>query len=83
MVLSKQVIAGDVSVDIIVDYNFNVREVEDVISVIFTDSYDGVEIEASNLLYKEFPSALKYLVDTINWDEVYNESVSNLKKDMI
>jgi len=83
MVLSKQKITDDISVDIIVDYNVDVREVEDVISVIFTDSYDGVEIEASNLLYKEFPSALKYLVDTINWEEVYNESVSNLKNDMI
>lgn len=83
MVLSKQTITDDISVDIIVDYNVDVREVEDVISVIFTDSFDGVEIEASNLLYKEFPSALKYLVNTINWDEVYNESVSNLKNDMI
>jgi len=83
MVLSKQKITDDISVDIIVDYNVDVREVEDVISVIFTDSFDGVEIEASNLLYKEFPSALKYLVDTINWNEVYNESVSNLKNDMI
>jgi len=83
MVLSKQKITDDISVDIIVDYNVDVREVEDVISVIFTDSFDGVEIEASNLLYKEFPSALKYLVNTINWEEVYNESVSNLKNDMI
>jgi hypothetical protein len=83
MVLSKQVIAGDISVDIIVDYNFNVREVEDVISIIFIDAYDGSEIETSVLLCEHFPSVAKYLVDTINWDEVYTESVSNLKKDMI
>lgn len=83
MVLSKQIIAGDVSVDIIVDYNSNVREVEDIISIIFIDSYDGSEIETSNLLCEHFPSASRYLVDTINWDEVYTESVSNLKKDMI
>ena len=83
MVLSKQVIAGDVSVDIIVDYNFNVREVEEVISIIFIDAYDGSEIETSVLLCEHFPSAAKYLVDTINWNEVYNESLSNLKNDMI
>lgn len=83
MVLSKQTISDTISVDIIVDYNADAREVEDVISVIFADSYDGVEIEVSSLLYKNFPSELKYLIDTINWDEVYTESVSNLKKDMI
>lgn len=81
MVLSKQVI-GDVSVDIIVDYNFNIREVEEVISIIFIDAYDGSEIETSVLLCKHFPSAARYLVDTINWEEVYNESVNNLKNDI-
>ena len=83
MVLSKQVIAGDISVSIIVDYNDNVREVEEVISIIFIDGYDNSVIETSVLLCEHFPSAAKYLVDTINWDEVYNESVSNLKNDMI
>jgi len=83
MILSKKIIEGNVSVDIIVDYNSNVREVENVVYMIFTDSYDNSEIEASALLCERFPGAAKYLVDTINWEEVYNESVSNLKNDMI
>jgi hypothetical protein len=70
--------------EIIVDYNPTMKQVEDVINIIATDITDRAEVDIAPVLYHKFPSIIKYLVDSIDWEKEYKgylqHSLTTLKK---
>lgn len=70
--------------EIIVDYNPAMKKVEDVINIIATDITDQAEVDIAPVLYHKFPSIIKYLIDSIDWNKEYESylkhSLKPLKK---
>lgn len=70
MILMKQISKDNVAFDVIVNYNYDINCVDEIISVIARDENDGAEIVITNVLYDYFK--LDDFIDNIDWHEIYS-----------
>jgi hypothetical protein len=80
MVLSHQTKQNDIVMDIVIDYNTRTERPEEVISIIAIDLYDGSEVELTHLLHDKFNGIIKFMVDSVDWDKVYQNSINEILK---
>lgn len=79
MTLGHHIKKDDIVLDVLVEYNPETKEAEELIHIIAIDLSDGAEVELSTLLSDKFPSILLYLVNSVNWELVYETSKDSIE----
>lgn len=73
MVLGHHLKKDDLVLDILVEYNPETTQVDELISIIAMDISDGAEIDLTGLSATH-PAMIRYLVNSVDWERIYKDS---------
>ena len=71
MILQELIKHQDITMSVIVDYDYLTNNVDSIISCLVVDE-EANQIEIADILGMRLPNALDKIIDSIDWEKIYS-----------